>query len=128
MLLRYAWNCSSWNPSSLVYHEMDFMDARFDPSLFDEFDQPPPVHILYPRPTNNNPYYRSSAPNAAYSQTNSMHLECVVRWRIDSLGGCCLPLALTITLLAYVHSCAQNVLSRGSFQAQRRKTKAGALK
>lgn len=45
MLLR------AWNPSSLVYHELDYNDFRFDPSMFDAFDQPPPVHILYPRPT-----------------------------------------------------------------------------
>lgn len=126
MLLRYAWNCSSWNPSSLVYHEIDFMDARFDPSLFDEFDQPPPVHILYPRPTNN-PYYHNSAPNA-YSQINSLHLECVVRWKVVSLRCCCLPLALTIILLAYIHSCTQNVLSRGSFQAQQKKAQQGGMK
>lgn len=25
--------------------------TQFDPMLFDEIDQPPPVHILYPRPT-----------------------------------------------------------------------------
>ncbi|XP_050331111.1 basement membrane-specific heparan sulfate proteoglycan core protein isoform X17 [Bactrocera neohumeralis] len=119
--------CShSWNPSSLVYHEIDFIDARFDPSLFDEFDQPPPVHILYPRPTNN-PYYRNSAPNA-YSQTNSLHLECIVRWNVVSLRCCCLPLTLTITLLAYVHSCAQNVLPRGSLQAQRQYTLGSGLK
>lgn len=47
-------NCrnSSWSPSSLVYQEFDSdFGNRFDPTAFDEVDQPPPVHILYPRPT-----------------------------------------------------------------------------
>lgn len=44
------------NPSLLVYTDYDF---GFDPRLFDELEEPPPVHILYPRP----PYNLSSGTN-----------------------------------------------------------------
>lgn len=40
-------------PYSLVYHKFDVNDVRYDPNFFDEFDQPPPVHIIYPRPNFN---------------------------------------------------------------------------
>lgn len=41
--------------SSLLYgdDELDEFDLHFDPSHFDEIEEPPPVHILYPRPTYN---------------------------------------------------------------------------
>lgn len=40
-----------WIPSSLVYTDSDSNEfGRFDPNLFDELEEPPPVHILYPRP------------------------------------------------------------------------------
>uniref|UniRef100_A0A336LPI6 CSON010513 protein n=1 Tax=Culicoides sonorensis TaxID=179676 RepID=A0A336LPI6_CULSO len=41
-----------WLPSSLVYNDLDLFDFneeelhRFDPTLFDEFEEPPPVHII----------------------------------------------------------------------------------
>ncbi|KAL7742848.1 hypothetical protein ACLKA6_012270 [Drosophila palustris] len=41
------------HPFSLVYHKFDGNDVRYDPNFFDEFDQPPPVHIIYPRPNFN---------------------------------------------------------------------------
>lgn len=53
-----------WIPSSLIYAdiesevESDF-GGRFDPSLFDEIEEPPPVHILYPRPAYNHANYLS---------------------------------------------------------------------
>lgn len=39
--------------SSLLYgdDELDEFDLHFDPSHFDDIEEPPPVHILYPRPT-----------------------------------------------------------------------------
>lgn len=48
-------NSHFWIPSSLIYADLDSeMDSdfgnRFDPSLFDDIEEPPPVHILYPRP------------------------------------------------------------------------------
>lgn len=48
-------NSHYWIPSSLIYADLDSeMDSdfgnRFDPSLFDEIEEPPPVHIIYPRP------------------------------------------------------------------------------
>lgn len=42
-----------WIPSSLVYTDDDDDDdfgSQFDPKLFDDMDEPPPVHIMYPRP------------------------------------------------------------------------------
>lgn len=40
-----------WIPSSLVYTDGDEeFGSQFDPKLFDDMDEPPPVHILYPRP------------------------------------------------------------------------------
>lgn len=48
-----------WIPSSLIYTDIDPDDqdtdfgGRFDPSLFDEIEEPPPVHIIYPRPAFN---------------------------------------------------------------------------
>lgn len=48
-----------WIPSSLTYADIDPEDqdsdfgSRFDPSLFDEVEEPPPVHIIYPRPAFN---------------------------------------------------------------------------
>lgn len=57
------WNIhtySMWNASSLVYQEFG---ESSDLSFFDELDQPPPVHILYPRPKlsefSTSPAYRS---------------------------------------------------------------------
>lgn len=47
---------SSWIPSSMMgYDEDDFddFDLRFDPNRFDDIEEPPPVHILYPRPSYN---------------------------------------------------------------------------
>lgn len=41
-----------WIPSSLVYPDSDNnFGTQFDPNLFDELEEPPPVHILYPRPS-----------------------------------------------------------------------------
>lgn len=40
-----------WIPSSLVYTDgVEDFGSVFDPSQFDDMDEPPPVHILYPRP------------------------------------------------------------------------------
>lgn len=45
---------SSWIPSSLLYDDDDDdFDLRFDPNRFDVVEEPPPVHILYPRPSYN---------------------------------------------------------------------------
>lgn len=45
---------STWIPSSLLYDdEINDFDLRFDPARFDEIEEPPPVHILYPRPSYN---------------------------------------------------------------------------
>lgn len=41
-------------PSSLVYTGLDGefnSGLPFDPKSFDEVDEPPPVHIIYPRPS-----------------------------------------------------------------------------
>ena len=37
------------------YDEEDFddFDLRFDPNHFDDVEEPPPVHIIYPRPSFN---------------------------------------------------------------------------
>lgn len=43
-----------WMPSSLVYTDLDgdfSFGLPFDPNAFDEIDEPPPVHIIYPRPS-----------------------------------------------------------------------------
>lgn len=47
-----------WIPSSFIYADLDSdqdtdFGNRFDPNLFDEIEEPPPVHILYPRPAFN---------------------------------------------------------------------------
>lgn len=41
-----------WLPSSLVYNDLDL--EKFDFDNFDEIQEPPPVHIIYPRPSFNN--------------------------------------------------------------------------
>lgn len=42
-----------WLSSSLVYEYENSYGTKFDPRLFDTVDQPPPVHIIYPRPSPN---------------------------------------------------------------------------
>lgn len=43
-----------WIPSSLVYTDGDiYFGTEIDPNIFDELEEPPPVHIIYPRPTHN---------------------------------------------------------------------------
>lgn len=39
----------------MFYGDEDFedFDLRFDPNRFDEIEEPPPVHIIYPRPSYN---------------------------------------------------------------------------
>lgn len=58
------------SPSSLVYHRYDANDVRYDPNFFDEFDQPPPVHIIYPRP-NFNQLHHSHGYGAGYGAAGS---------------------------------------------------------
>lgn len=43
-------NSKNWLPSSLIYtdHEYDF--EKYDSDGFDDFEQPPPVHIVHPKP------------------------------------------------------------------------------
>lgn len=44
--------------SSLVYTDFDSdFGGPFDPDSFDEIEQPPPVHIIYPRPASSSPYH-----------------------------------------------------------------------
>lgn len=44
--------------SSLVYTDFDSdFGGPFDPDSFDEIEQPPPVHIIYPRPASCSPHH-----------------------------------------------------------------------
>uniref|UniRef100_A0A182RB94 Basement membrane-specific heparan sulfate proteoglycan core protein n=1 Tax=Anopheles funestus TaxID=62324 RepID=A0A182RB94_ANOFN len=42
----------SWIPSSLLYTDFDDLDDTLGPYEFDKIEEPPPVHIIYPRPYN----------------------------------------------------------------------------
>lgn len=42
-----------WLSSSLVFEYENSYGTKFDPRLFDNVEQPPPVHIIYPRPIPN---------------------------------------------------------------------------
>lgn len=46
-------NSNYWLPSSLVYSDLDneFDHHAFDDGDFDAIEEPPPVHIIYPRPS-----------------------------------------------------------------------------
>uniref|UniRef100_A0A182FR49 Basement membrane-specific heparan sulfate proteoglycan core protein n=1 Tax=Anopheles albimanus TaxID=7167 RepID=A0A182FR49_ANOAL len=45
----------SWIPSSLLYTDFDeFDNDALGPYEFDKIEEPPPVHIIYPRPYGNN--------------------------------------------------------------------------
>lgn len=46
-------NSPPWLSSSLVYEYENSFGNKFDPRLFDKVGEPPPVHILYPRPNPN---------------------------------------------------------------------------
>ncbi|XP_055635671.1 basement membrane-specific heparan sulfate proteoglycan core protein isoform X6 [Toxorhynchites rutilus septentrionalis] len=43
-----------WIVPSLLYPDIDETDEVFGPLEFDKVEEPPPVHIIYPRPYNNN--------------------------------------------------------------------------
>lgn len=48
---KYHDKSPSWIPSSLLYGDLDMdLDERFNVDHFDEIQEPPPVHIIYPRP------------------------------------------------------------------------------
>lgn len=42
-----------WLSSSLVHAYDNSYGNKFDPGLFDKLEEPPPVHIIYPRPNPN---------------------------------------------------------------------------
>lgn len=44
----------------MLYPEFDEGDEIFGPFEFDKVEEPPPVHIIYPRPYNNKAYLISS--------------------------------------------------------------------
>lgn len=41
----------------MVYSDIEFdFDSEYNPNNFDEIEEPPPVHIIYPRPSYNNAF------------------------------------------------------------------------
>lgn len=60
-----------WISPSLMYPEFDEGDEIFGPFEFDKVEEPPPVHIIYPRPY-----------NRAYLNF------CTSRWLVVMIGTC----------------------------------------
>lgn len=61
-------------PSSLIYPDKDPISGRpFDPNDFDELEEPPPVHIIYPRPSSH-----SLLPSSDISLVNLVSLQTIL--------------------------------------------------
>jgi len=86
---------SHWSPSSLVYQEIGNdveMDNRVvgrDLSFFDELDQPPPVHIFYPRPKINE-FATNKAHQVALSLSLGLSIV-LLSCRLSVISLCLLP-------------------------------------
>lgn len=63
-----------WFPSSLIYPENEIEFGRpFDPNDFDEIEEPPPVHIIYPRPSS-----LSLLPSSDFSLINLVGFQTIL--------------------------------------------------
>lgn len=86
---------SLWSPSSLAHQEIDtnvIMDHHVigkDLSFFDELDQPPPVHILYPRPKINE-FPTNKAPRVVLPLSLSLSIL-IFSYRLSVISLCLLP-------------------------------------
>ncbi|XP_039152495.1 basement membrane-specific heparan sulfate proteoglycan core protein isoform X13 [Drosophila simulans] len=84
-----------WSPSSLVHQEigtdvvMDHHVIGKDLSFFDELDQPPPVHILYPRPKINE-FPTNKAPRVVLPLSLSLSIL-LLSCRLSVISLCLLP-------------------------------------
>lgn len=65
---------SFWFESSLRYPDIENGFGRpFNPNDFDEVEEPPPVHIMYPRPTSH-----SFLPSNDISLTNLVGFQTIL--------------------------------------------------
>ena len=62
-----------WFQSSLIYPELERNGRPFDPNDFDEFEEPPPVHIIYPRPSS-----QSLLPSSDISLTHLVGFQTIL--------------------------------------------------
>lgn len=73
--MNYSFDISSlWFPSSLIYPDKENnFGEPFDPNDFDELEEPPPVHIIYPRPSS-----LSLLPSSDFSLINLVGFQTIL--------------------------------------------------